>query len=90
MTGPAGANLNKAKLESIVLGDSTLTAEIWTDNSGRPGSHLHTFGMNSGTTLLANTNYWLVVQRATGTDNFRVTVNRVAGTDAGGAGLTGA
>ena len=86
-TGTAGATLNKAKLESIVPEASTVTAEIWSDSSGSPGSSIHTFGMNSGTTLLANTDYWLVVQRATGTDNFRVTVNRVAGTDAGGAGF---
>ena len=84
-TGTAGATLNKAKLESIVPEASTITAEIWSDSSGSPGSSLHTFGMNSGTTLLANTDYWLVVQRATGTDNFRVTVNRIAGTDDGGA-----
>ena len=85
MTGSAGATPNKLKIESIVLGDSTVTAEIWSDNSGRPGSNLHTFGVNSGVTLLADTKYWLVVRRTTGTDNFSVTVNRVAGTDAGGS-----
>ena len=85
MTGSAGATLNKVKLESIVFGEATVTAEIWSDNSGRPGSNLHTFGVNSGVTLLANTKYWLIVQRVAGTDNFNVTVNRIAGTDAGGA-----
>ena len=79
--------LARAKTEMSVPEGTTVRTEIVSDNNGRPGTFIHTFGDNNSTnTLSANTKYWLVVYRVTGDGEFSVFLNSATGFDTDGTG----
>ena len=84
-TGDYGATVSDLKYEAYVASGTEVQASVYSDSSGTPGTLLFTFGAGDDGVLAANTAYWLVFDRATGTAEFQLGVIGTTDVDDDGA-----
>ena len=84
-TGDYGATVSDLKYEAYVASGTEVQASVYSDSSGVPGTLLFTFGAGDDGVLAANTVYWLVFDRATGTAEFQLGVTGTTDDDDDGA-----
>ena len=84
-TGDHGATVSALKVEASAPAGTDVRSSIYSDNSGVPGTLLVTLAPNTEYVLTANTRYWFVFDRASGTSEFAVTASGSLDVDDGGA-----
>ena len=84
-TGAHDAIVTGLKAEAFAPTGTTVRSSIYSNINGVPGTSLVTFGPSTKHVLRANTKYWLVFERATGTDDITLLGTGSFGADTGGA-----
>ena len=86
-TGDYGATVSDLTYEVDVAAGTEVQASVYTDSSGTPGTLLFTFGADGGDdgVLGADTDYWLVFDKAMGSGEFGLGMTRTFDSDADSA-----